>query len=500
MKRILSPSIRSILAVLMAVSAISVFPKIETHKASADNSPTLFFEDDFSNSKSGWPTADSDIGSAAYKNGIYEISIKRPEFFFRPSNKYIKFSSKFVMEVDVTMVSGDNNGQTGIQIKLLDKDKAQLEQANYATPPDYFFYVYPAAGTATLFNRRSDVGIPNRYSVSGPGVILTNNAYSAINSGKKTNHLTLAFQDNRIIASINDVKLVDAKDDSIGYIQKLIDEGLINSATVSLVAGKYEGATTSIFQFDNFRYYYGNYAAIVAPIFLKDNSVLNDKVNYLKNKGFIVNDVYYYTDLTKDLDDKLKTCCATNPVQTMLICDISEKAAVRSHFPSTYKGDINIVDINLVGLSVSEFIPAKTAYQPGYTCILKTTITNTGLVDFNSVSIKYSAVDSSGSAIYSNEIKLDPIAKGGKRDIEIHVPFSPFTANGRYKVDTVITANAKTGETTFTTEKKTSASIQVSGQSPLLFMLIVGLIVVAAGITGFVIYRNKKKKPEKTVV
>jgi len=79
-KRILSPSIRSILAVLMAVSAISVFPKIETQKASADNAAPLFFEDDFSNSKSGWPTADSDIGSAAYKNGIYEISIKRPEF------------------------------------------------------------------------------------------------------------------------------------------------------------------------------------------------------------------------------------------------------------------------------------------------------------------------------------------------------------------------------------------------------------------------------------
>lgn len=487
-----------IISLIILASFVAVTPVTNHQPVQADNNkPKLFFQDDYSDSKSGWPAFDSDVGSSAYHNGAYEIAIKKTEYLYRVSNSKMPVASQFMIEVDISMLAGQEQDYTGIIVKWNDKDS--LESAGFECPPDYFFNICPADGTATLYNKKSDIGNSNSYRQFFPGVLLPNKPYSCINQNNQTNHINLAIQDNRIIASVNNVNLVDAKDDSIAYAQKLVNEGLISGATVSITSGKYKGLSTAVFSFDNLKYYYNGDAAVIAPSLLKGSSTLADTTMMLRNKGFDIKETTYYDSTGKDLANKLKTSCAAYLAQITVLCDASENMAVRSMVPKDYTGEVNIVNVNFLDFAASAPELNKTSYKPGDNVLLKTVISNTGLVDITNGIIKYAMNDTNGSSIYMNEMKLDAIPLNGKKDLEIEVPVSMFTANGQYRIDVVINANAVAGGTKLTTENKIGTPIQVSGQSPvLIIVIIVGILVIGGGITGFIINSKKRKKPEKT--
>ena len=85
--------------------------------------PTLMrilFEDDFNNPNSGWPVRLDDVAEWGYENGEYSCLLKKTNWMVWAYNSNIDQFTDFVLEVDVTQISGPNASGSGLIFRSLD--------------------------------------------------------------------------------------------------------------------------------------------------------------------------------------------------------------------------------------------------------------------------------------------------------------------------------------------------------------------------------------------
>ena len=484
---------RLIMSAVLLFSAVAsvISPGPYLQPARADNPPPLFYRDDFSDLNGGWPVWNSDIGSASYGVGTYYLKIKKPEYFIHATSRKILYAQSFIAEIDVAMETGDKEDYAGLKITWTDKNEA--ENAGYNVPSDYFFEIFPEDGSAVLYSRRSNMGNPNSYTQFIPGYLLLDKRYSCINSGQGVNRIRLLIDKNHISAFCNGVNLIDVKDDSLDYAMRLIEQGIIHGATISIIAGKYGGSKPATFEFDNLKFYRGNNAAIIAPLFVKGSRLIEDVTKALNDEGFKVQEVEYYSSITGDLAGRIKKVCDGNPVRITIVCDISQnKDTISLLVPGSYSGESIVSDVQFLDFTASDLTSNETSYRPGDMVTLKTEIENTGLTAIDAVPVKFSLNNDKGSCIYTGELKLGAIPEKGNRELKIEIPLPLFTASGRYTVAADIIATAIAGDN-LTVRKQVRTDIRVSGQSALLYAVSAVVLISTALIIGLVIFLRKRK-------
>jgi len=78
------------------------------------NTTNVIYEDDFSNSSTGWTVGSSDIGEAKYENGGYHLSTKKAGRLIAGSNRAIGQVGNFVLEVDTRSLISSRDVSYGI--------------------------------------------------------------------------------------------------------------------------------------------------------------------------------------------------------------------------------------------------------------------------------------------------------------------------------------------------------------------------------------------------
>jgi hypothetical protein len=181
---------------------------------------TLLFEDDFSNSSSGWYKGTSELGEYAYENGEYSILAKVAGYILWQSTpKPSSIPGDFSVEVDVRKISTSQNDSCGIAFRYADND-------NY-----YNFEIDSGTGWFMISKE-----------VQGEWSALTKWAYSKyIKKGTDINHLKVACIGTRIEVYANGQLLSYVIDTSFSG-------GKILLATESYTPGSH-------YHFDNFKFY-----------------------------------------------------------------------------------------------------------------------------------------------------------------------------------------------------------------------------------------------------
>jgi len=175
----------------------------------------ILFEDDFSNSNSGWDQYSDDAGLTDYENGAYKIGIYTDTYFYW-ANPYQNFGD-VIVEVEAQKTSGGDDMQYGIICRHLDVD-------------NWYALVISGDGFAA---------IRKRYQGSDLDYIADWVEVGAINTGNSTNNLRAECVGSRLSLYVNGTLAVEAND------------GDISSGDVGLMAGTFDQSSTEVL-YDNF--------------------------------------------------------------------------------------------------------------------------------------------------------------------------------------------------------------------------------------------------------
>lgn len=216
------------LAVLVLVALACSFSTVNTPTTQppaggGGNTRQILFQDDFSNTNSGWDRINDDSYSTNYENGGYRINIV-PSSYAVFANPYQSFQNDVRVEVDATKIGGpDDNNAFGVICRYQDVD-------NF-----YFFYISSDGYVG--------IGIDNAgtktFISSSDGYMTTD---SSINQGAASNHLRADCIGNTLTLFVNGTQVATATD------------GTFTGGDVGLVARTFTVAGTDI-MFDNFFVY-----------------------------------------------------------------------------------------------------------------------------------------------------------------------------------------------------------------------------------------------------
>ncbi|MBE3067033.1 MAG: hypothetical protein IMZ73_06340, partial [Chloroflexi bacterium] len=174
------------------------------------NGQQILFQDDFSNTNSGWDQAHTDIGSTDYENGGYRINIIQSDTYFF-ANPYQSFQNDVRIEVDATKIGGPDDNAFGVICRYQDVD-------NY-----YYFYIssdgyvgigVDKAGTKTIIS-------------SSDGNLTSD---SSVTQGAVTNHLRADCIGNTLTLFVNGTQVATVTDSTftggdVGLVAKTFSVG-----------------------------------------------------------------------------------------------------------------------------------------------------------------------------------------------------------------------------------------------------------------------------------
>jgi hypothetical protein len=176
----------------------------------------ILFQDDFSDSTSGWDTYSDEDGSTVYANGKYQISVFTTSFFYW-ANPYRNFTD-VIVEVQVEKTTTNDDVQMGIVCRHQDVEN---------------WYVLVISGDGYAAIRK-------RYQGGELGYIAEWVNAPSVNQGTAINNLRAECVGNRLTLYANGVKVVETFD------------GDISTGDVGLLAGTFENADNLEVLFDNF--------------------------------------------------------------------------------------------------------------------------------------------------------------------------------------------------------------------------------------------------------
>lgn len=152
----------------------------------------ILFQDDFSDSNSGWDQSQNDSYFTDYVNGGYRIYII-PENYSAFANPYQSFQNNVRVEVDATKVGGPDDNAFGVQCRYQDVD-------NF-----YFFYISSDGYVGIGINNAGTKSI-----ISNPDGNLVSDAN--IRQGAATNHIRVDCIGSSLTMYVNGVQIASATD------------------------------------------------------------------------------------------------------------------------------------------------------------------------------------------------------------------------------------------------------------------------------------------------
>ncbi len=214
-----------IIIIIVASSGMVIKNTIFKETSTAPTSATILFEDEFSNSGSGWYTGSDQLGEGKYENGEYLLVISRGNYdIVVRTNDKISPLSDFALEVDARLSKGPDNTWYGIGFRQQDKDNSYdfLIRSGDATKNASYAIFKQVNGTWSTLKDWTDS--------------------SHINGAAADNHLKIICKGDEIEVYANAYKLTKIKDSSFAK-GKIVFE-----------AAKDQGAQANI-HFDNLKIY-----------------------------------------------------------------------------------------------------------------------------------------------------------------------------------------------------------------------------------------------------
>ncbi len=178
----------------------------------------LLFEDDFSDSDSGWLVYDDPVCEYSYSRGMYVITVKQPQKLRWSWAPKETFPADFTVEIEAQKSSGPD-GTYGII---------------WGSDEQNFF----------LFNINTEGWYSVDQMVNGAWQTspVPSSDHNAINQGTGANHLKLIVKDNSVTLLINDAELRTATTPGFG------------DGKIALFVSTYEDYSVTV-SFDNFKVY-----------------------------------------------------------------------------------------------------------------------------------------------------------------------------------------------------------------------------------------------------
>lgn len=192
--------------------------EVPPEQAPAAESNTLF-QDDFSDTNSGWDSADWESGITDYSNGAYRMLVKVPSYVVW-ANPGEYFDGDTITEVDATKVSGEDDNRYGLICRYS------------GTPemPNYYFFLISSDGYAVIGK-----------TVEGDSEFISSEEMQpveAIYQGATTNHVRADCIGNSLSFYVNGQQVAVATDSAY------------TGGDTGLITGTFEIESTEI-TFDN---------------------------------------------------------------------------------------------------------------------------------------------------------------------------------------------------------------------------------------------------------
>ena len=206
----------------------------------------VIFQDDFTNPGSGWTVFTNDFGEGKYENGSYFLKCTRPsypEFKVYTINPALTSLTGFVLDMDVTMLSGSRDDRVGILLKWPDINPMGI--AGYEQPSDYYFLLYPADMSVCCYSKHQ---IKGSSADLEPGYFLRRAPYTCVKGVNSVNNIKIWFNPG-VFFSVNGNKLVNVSSDAdLDYANRLIRDGAMTGATLQVVANSEDPYSRPVFQ------------------------------------------------------------------------------------------------------------------------------------------------------------------------------------------------------------------------------------------------------------
>jgi hypothetical protein len=195
---------------------------VQATVAPPSNQQSVLFQDDFSDSNSGWDHSSTQNGSTDYESGGYRIHVDTANYE-KWANPSKVFQDDVRIEVDATKTGGPDNNDFGVLCRYQDTD-------------NYYQLVITSDGYAAIIKLEN-----------GKATVISSSdgklqSVDGINSGAATNHIRADCIGSDLSLYANGTQVATASDSSY------------TGGDVGLSGGTYDTGGTDIL-FDNFYVY-----------------------------------------------------------------------------------------------------------------------------------------------------------------------------------------------------------------------------------------------------
>ena len=211
---------KTLLPLLFVLLFATLACSISSNSSSANNDDNILFQDDFSNTGSGWDSAEWEDGLTDYRDGVYQMHVKAPSYDIW-SNPGKNFDGNISVEVDATKIGGDDDNNFG----LICRYTGDLDA------PNYYYFNISSDGFAII---GKVTGGSQEYLSSEKM-----EPSDVIKQGNASNHLRADCVGSNLTFYVNNQKIATATDTAF------------TSGDVGLMAGTFDIPSTQI-NFDNF--------------------------------------------------------------------------------------------------------------------------------------------------------------------------------------------------------------------------------------------------------
>lgn len=217
----------------------------------------VIFQDDFKDPGSGWTVFTNDFGEGRYENGGYVLKSTRPGYHgairsAAITNVALTSLTSFMLDMDVTMLSGRGEDCFGIVVKWPDINPLGVE--GYEQPSDYYFLLAPAGMLVWCYSKQEVKSL----SVDKiPGYFLKPTQYTCVSGTNKVNNIKIWFNPG-IRFLVNGYELVNATDRHLDYVNRLIKDKAMAGGRLVIGVDSQDTYSNPVFQLNKVAVYENN--------------------------------------------------------------------------------------------------------------------------------------------------------------------------------------------------------------------------------------------------
>ena len=218
----------------------------------------IIFQDDFKYAKSGWTVFTNDFGEGKYENGSYFLKCTQPSYHgakasVTTSNASLTALTSFMLDMEVTMLSGSKHDCFGIVLKWPDINSTG-DFYGYDQPSDYYFLVAPEDGAISCYTQQE---IKNSSLDKVPGCYYDHTQLACVRGVNSVNNIKIWFNPG-IRFMVNDYELVNTTDLNLDYVNRLIKDKTLPGGMLQIAANSQDTYSRPIFQLNKIIVYENN--------------------------------------------------------------------------------------------------------------------------------------------------------------------------------------------------------------------------------------------------